>query len=92
MECAPSFKALVVNVAVPLLSATVPNAIGPSKKVTLPVGVPPGLDTVAVKVTGAVKRGAAVEDVNTVVVGELRICAVGVSVVWMISLSRTSTD
>ena len=41
----------MVRLARPPLSGTVPSAVEPSVKVTVPVGVPPGPDTVAVKVT-----------------------------------------
>lgn len=50
----PTAKAEVVNVAWPLLRMPVPMALPPSRKVTVPVGVPaPGAtaETVAVKVT-----------------------------------------
>ena len=52
IECAPAVRAGVANVATPeLLSVPVPRVVAPSLKVTLPVGVPPGPVTVAVKVT-----------------------------------------
>jgi hypothetical protein len=44
-------RALVANVACPLLSVPVPSVAAPSLKVTVPVGVPPDV-TVAVSVTG----------------------------------------
>jgi hypothetical protein len=37
----------------PALSVPVPRGVAPSKKLTLPVGVPPGPETLAVKVTDA---------------------------------------
>ena len=52
MECVPTARVDVVNVALPLLSVPVPNTVVPSLKLTVPVGIPEvaGL-TVAVKVT-----------------------------------------
>lgn len=50
----PTVNAEVVNVATPPLSVPVPMGLPPSRKVTVPVGVPaPGAtgETVAVKVT-----------------------------------------
>ena len=50
----PTARAEVANVARPPLSVPVPMGLPPSRKVTVPLGVPvPGAtaDTVAVKVT-----------------------------------------
>src|SRR5262249_7243224 len=76
MEWLPTDRAGVVNVAVPLVSVVVLSVLLPSRKVTLPVGVPPAEATVAVKVTGwpntAVVRA---EEVTVVVVGAgLTVC------------------
>jgi len=52
MLCVATDKAVVEKAAVPLLSETVPSFVVPSKKLTLPAGVPVVEDfTVAVKVT-----------------------------------------
>jgi len=54
IECVPTVSVDVANVATPLpFSVPVPSIVVPSRKVTIPVGVPllPGL-TVAVHVTG----------------------------------------
>ena len=53
MEWVATDNVEVANVALPLLSVTVPRLVVPSLKVTVPVGVPPGEVTVAVKVTDA---------------------------------------
>jgi hypothetical protein len=51
MECVPTDRVEVPNVALPLLSVPVPSVVEPFLKVTVPVGVPPLEVTVAVKVT-----------------------------------------
>ena len=51
IECVPAPSAAVVNVATPPLRVPVPSVPPPSRNVTVPVGVPPPLLTVAVKVT-----------------------------------------
>jgi hypothetical protein len=52
IECVATLKALVLNVATPLpLSVPEPICVAPSKKFTVPPGVPPDEVTVAVKVT-----------------------------------------
>src|SRR5271165_1702954 len=51
-KCDPMPNDEVVNVAFPALNGEVPNVVDPSKKITLPVGVPPAEVTVAVNVTG----------------------------------------
>ena len=53
MVCSPADKALVVSVAEPEARVTVAKAVEPSRKVTVPVGVPEpeAGATVAVKVT-----------------------------------------
>jgi hypothetical protein len=55
MECIPADNVLVVNVAPPLLRFCVPRVVVPSRKVTVPVGIPaPGADapTPAVRING----------------------------------------
>jgi hypothetical protein len=54
MECIPTAKVVVLNVATPLaFSCAVPRVVVPSKKVAVPVAaaLPAGGETVAVKVT-----------------------------------------
>src|SRR5450631_1140159 len=50
MECAPTERAAVVNEALSLASAKVPNGVAPSRNLTEPVGVPLDGSTVAVRV------------------------------------------
>lgn len=52
MVCTATIRSDVVKVALPAASVPVPMAAAPSKKVTVPVGVPELLPTVAVNVTG----------------------------------------
>ena len=47
----PTASVEVVKFATPLLSVPLPIVLLPSMKVTVPVGVPPVPETVAVKVT-----------------------------------------
>lgn len=52
MECIPAFRLLVVNAALPDPSrVAVPRLVVPSRKVTVPLGMPPVEVTVQVKVT-----------------------------------------
>jgi hypothetical protein len=52
MECEPSVSDEIVSVATPPpANVALPSAAAPSLNVTVPVGVPPPLVTVAVKVT-----------------------------------------
>lgn len=51
IECDPAVKVEVENVAWPALNVPEPIPAAPSKNVTLPVGAPEALETVAVKVT-----------------------------------------
>ena len=76
----PTASVEVVKVATPLLSVTLPpSEVLPSVKVTVPVGVPPGPDTVAVNVTGC----------PNVLEGDDEVSAV-VDVAWLtVSLSET---
>src|SRR5262249_13572045 len=70
MECVPALRDVVVNVAWPLaFSVPVPSMVVPSRKFTVPLGVPvPGAVTltVAVKVTHWPKTGGLGETVNVV--------------------------
>ena len=71
MECEPSAKVEVANVATPAFSVPVPSVVAPSLNVTVPVAVPlPGetAATVAVKVTDWPKTDGLAELVNVVVV------------------------
>jgi hypothetical protein len=51
MECGPTVSAEVESDAAPLESGIVPREVAPSKKVTLPVGVPEPALTCALNVT-----------------------------------------
>jgi hypothetical protein len=66
IECVPAVSVEVVNVATAaLFSIPVPSVIVPSRKVTVPVGVPELLDAmVAVNVTGAPLDAEAAELTN----------------------------
>src|SRR5216683_2348335 len=69
MECAPTAREAVVSVAMPEESSTpVPRLVAPSRNVTVPVGVPAGELTVAVKVTGWPNADGFAEDTRAVVV------------------------
>ena len=65
---APAARVLVVRVATPLVSVAVPRLVEPSRKLTLPVGVPPLAVTVAVMVTVAPAAAGLGLAVKTVVV------------------------
>ena len=72
MLCVPTVNVEMVNIATPLeLRAALPMRGAPSKKVTVPVGVPlPNcLVTVAVNVTGWPKADGLAEERSAVVVG-----------------------
>src|SRR6266702_1550805 len=72
MECAPTAREAVVSVAMPEESSVpVPRLVAPSRNVTVPVGMPTGELTVAVKVTGWPKVDGFAEDTRTVVVAGL---------------------
>jgi hypothetical protein len=70
IECDPTARAEVVNVALPALSVTgVPRAVVPSRKVTVPVIVPAVvLLTFAVNVTEWPKTIVVAEELSVVVV------------------------
>jgi hypothetical protein len=67
MECVPTVSVAVVSEALPLLRATVPRELAPSKNSTVPVGPKDGL-TVAVNVTVCPVDEGFSDDVNAVVV------------------------
>ena len=71
-ECVPTASELVVRVATPeLFSTPVPSEVVPSKKLIVPVGAPKAEEvgvTVAVKVTGSVKKLGLVSEVKVMVV------------------------
>jgi hypothetical protein len=65
----PPGRLLVEKVAAPLpLRVPVPRVVLPSVKVTVPVGVPPAEETVAVKVTGWPKVEGVREELTVVLV------------------------
>ena len=70
IECVPTVSVDVVKVATPLLfNVPIPSAVVPSRKLTVPVGVPEVLEViVAVKVTGDPLDAEAAELINAVVV------------------------
>ena len=69
IEWAPAASAEVVSVAVPPLSATVPNGEAPSSKVTIPVGVPAPDVTLEVIVTDCPKVDGFLDEATEVAVG-----------------------
>ena len=70
MLCVPRPSVEIVNPLTPLpFSAELPSKVVPSKKVTVPVGVPVALGlTVAVKVTGCPSPEEFAEDDSAVLV------------------------
>ena len=70
IECVPTVSVDVVKVATPLLfNVPVPSAVVPSRKVTVPVGMPEVLNViVAVNVTGEPPNAEAAELTNAVLV------------------------
>ena len=76
MDFVPTPKVVVVNVATPPLSPTVPSDPAPFLKVTVPVGVPDEEETVAVKVSDCPKTEGF----------RLEAIAVAVGFLWMTSL------
>jgi hypothetical protein len=85
IACEPAASVLVVNVAWPeAFSVPVPRVLGPSLKVTVPVGVPaPALFavTVAVNVTGCPNTDGWSEEVRPVLVPGSVVVVVDVDVV-----------
>src|SRR6266536_6068306 len=72
MECAPTAREAVVSVAMPEESSVpVPRLAAPSRKATVPVGVPAGELTVAVRVTGWPKTLGFTEEIAVTVVAPL---------------------
>ncbi len=72
MECAPTAREAVVSVAMPEESSVpVPRLLAPSRNVTVPVGMPAGELTVAVKVTGWPKTLGFAEEIAVTVVAAL---------------------
>jgi hypothetical protein len=67
IECEPTDKEEVVKAATPPVRDPVPNVTVPSLNVTVPVGVPPVPDTLAVKVTGCPKEEGLTDEVSVVV-------------------------
>jgi hypothetical protein len=64
----PVDKDDVENIALPPASVAVPSVVGPSRNVTVPVGVTPELATVAVKVTDWPSAAGLTEELRVVVV------------------------
>jgi len=72
MECVPTAREAVVSVAMPEESSVpVPRLLAPSRNVTVPVGMPAGELTVAVKVTGWPKTLGFAEEIYATVVEAL---------------------
>src|SRR5580700_8324796 len=68
IECVPTAKVEVVNVAtLPIKATGVASEVAPSKNCTLPVGLSP--ETTAVKVTGWPKEACPAEETTAVIVG-----------------------
>ena len=83
--CAQGASAEVLNVALPLLRVVVPRMAEPSKKVTVPVGVPEFGNaplTVAVKVTVCLRIEGLTEEMTATIVG------VGVTVTVPVALAE----
>jgi hypothetical protein len=62
IECGPTARLDAVKVAPPPLSGLLPSGVAPSKKVTVPVGVPTEEETVAVYVTAFCASAGFAED------------------------------
>jgi hypothetical protein len=73
--CVPIFRVVVVYVARPPLNVPVPTVAPLSMKVTVPVGVPPALATVAVNVTVSPTSAELALDPSVVVVANVTVCA-----------------
>ena len=86
--CAPTASVLVTNVAWPeAFRVPVPRVLGPSLKVTVPVGVPAPLVlafTVAVKVTGCPDTDGLIEETTPVVVPGSVVVVGGAAVVGVV--------
>src|SRR6266550_3923624 len=88
IEWEPTASVLVTNVAWPeAFRVPVPRVLGPSLKVTVPVGVPAPLVlafTVAVKVTGCPDTDGLIEEMTPVVVPGSVVVVVGAAVVVVV--------
>ena len=75
-ECAATLNEVVAKVATPLpLRLPVPSVVMPSRKVTVPVGVPPPVPvTVELNVTDCPLTDGLSDDVTVVVVGFSTTC------------------
>ncbi len=86
--CEPTASVLVTNLAWPeAFRVPVPRVLGPSLKVTVPVGVPAPLVlafTVAVKVTGCPDTDGLIEEMTPVVVPGSVVVVVGAAVVVVV--------
>ena len=81
MECVPAVNAEVENVAWPALRETTPICAAPSRNVTVPVGVPDALLTVAVKVTEPPAVEGLSEEATAEVVGwPFTVCVIAAEV------------
>ena len=94
IECGPTASVLVVNIAWPEpFRVAVPRVLGPSLKVTVPVGMPPpGLlaVTVAVKVTDCPDTEGLAEELTNVVVRARALFTVWVSGLEVLPLKVAS--
>jgi hypothetical protein len=77
----PTESVDVVKVATPLMSATEPSAVVPSRKLTVPVGVPTAEETVAERVTAFCTREGLAEEINETV-----------GVAWLTTIVRDTED
>ena len=69
MECGPTARKAVVREAMPEEPrVAAPRLVAPSRNVTVPVGVPPGELTVAVKVTACPNTAGLAEEIDVTVV------------------------
>ena len=69
MACAPRGSVVIEKLAVPLApSLTEPSWVGPSRKLTWPVGIPVALVTTAVKIAGLPISVVEAAEVRTVCV------------------------
>jgi hypothetical protein len=88
IECAPTARELVVNVAKPEpFNGPVPRVVAPSLNVTVPVGVPEPAVTAAVKVTGEPNVAGFALEVKVVVVVCITFCVKTADVLVMSSVS-----
>jgi len=94
IECEPTVSVLVVNIAWPeLFSVPLPRVVGPSSKVTVPLGVTPMEPfavTVAVKVTDCPDTEGLAEELTNVVVRARALFTVWVSGLEVLPLKVAS--